>query len=62
MQERLDARAIGLMVLLTAIWGGSFTFVKLGLRDLPVFGSICLRFLLASVILTIYCRWTAVPV
>jgi drug/metabolite transporter (DMT)-like permease len=60
-QERLDARAIGLMVLLTAIWGGSFTFVKLGLRDLPVFGSICLRFLLASVILTIYCRWTAVP-
>jgi len=60
-REPLDARAVGLMVLLTVIWGGSFTFVKLGLRDLPVFGSICLRFLLASVILAIYCRWMAVP-
>lgn len=49
------------MVLLTAIWGGSFTFVKLGLRDLPVFGSISLRFALAAAILTVYCRWTGVP-
>ena len=55
-RERLDTRAVVLMVLLTAIWGGSFTFVKLGLRDLPVFGSICLRFVLATAILTVYCR------
>ncbi|HET7876171.1 MAG TPA: DMT family transporter [Methylomirabilota bacterium] len=61
MLERLDARAVILMVVLTAIWGGSFTFVKLGLRDLPVFGSICLRFLLAAGILTVYCRWTGIP-
>lgn len=61
MRERLDARAVALMVLLTAIWGGSFTFVKLGLRDLPVFGSICLRFLLVTAILTVYCRWTGTP-
>jgi len=46
--ERLGARAVVLMVLLTAIWGGSFTLVKLGLRDLPIFGSICLRFVLAA--------------
>jgi len=50
------------MVLLTAIWGGSFTFVKLGLRDLPVFGSICLRFALAAGILTVYCRVTGIPI
>ncbi len=61
MRERLDTRAVVLMVLLTAIWGGSFTFVKLGLRDLPVFGSICLRFVLATAILTVYCRWTGTP-
>ncbi len=61
MRERLDARAVALMVLLTAIWGGSFTFVKLGLRDLPVFGSISLRFGLAAAILTVYCRWKGVP-
>jgi drug/metabolite transporter (DMT)-like permease len=60
-RERLDTRAVVLMVLLTAIWGGSFTFVKLGLRDLPVFGSICLRFVLATAILTVYCRWTGTP-
>lgn len=61
MRERLDTRAVSLMVLLTAIWGGSFTFVKLGLRDLPIFGSISLRFTLAAVILAVYCRSRGVP-
>ncbi|HET8577366.1 MAG TPA: DMT family transporter, partial [Methylomirabilota bacterium] len=61
MRDRLDARAVGLMVLLTAIWGGSFTFVKLGLRDLPVFGSLCLRFVLATAILALYCRRVGTP-
>ena len=28
---------MSLMLLLTAIWGGSYTFVKVGFRDLPVF-------------------------
>jgi drug/metabolite transporter (DMT)-like permease len=60
-QDRLHAQAVGLMVLLTAIWGGSFTFVKLGLRDLPVFGSLCLRFVLATAILVAYCRRTGTP-
>ena len=49
------------MVLLTAIWGGSFTFVKLGLRDLPVFASLCLRFVVATAILVAYCRRTRTP-
>jgi drug/metabolite transporter (DMT)-like permease len=59
--ERLDARAVCLVVLLTAIWGGSFTFVKLGLRDLPVFGSVGLRMVVAAVILAAYSRWAAIP-
>ncbi len=28
MSDRLDARAVSLVVLLTVIWGGSYTFVK----------------------------------
>ncbi len=62
MHERLGAHPVVLMVLLTAIWGGSFTLVMLGLRDLPVFGSICLRFALAATILTVYCRVTGIPI
>jgi drug/metabolite transporter (DMT)-like permease len=59
--ERLDAKAIALMVLLTAIWGGSFTFVKVGLRDLPVFASLFLRLALAAALLAGYSRWARIP-
>jgi drug/metabolite transporter (DMT)-like permease len=61
LSERLDARAVALMALLTAIWGGSFTFVKVGLRDLPVFGSLALRLLVAAGLLFLYSRWAGVP-
>ncbi|MBI2154794.1 MAG: EamA family transporter [Candidatus Rokubacteria bacterium] len=54
MADRLDARAVSLMVLLTAIWGGSYTFVKVGFRDLPVFASLFLRMVVATAILLIY--------
>lgn len=49
------------MVLLTVIWGGSYTFVKVGLWDLPVFASIFLRMVVATAILFAYSRLTRVP-
>ena len=61
MSDRLDSRAISLVVLLTAIWGGSYTFVKVGFRDLPVFGSLSLRMVVASAILLIYSRSAGIP-
>jgi drug/metabolite transporter (DMT)-like permease len=59
--DRLDARAVALMLLLTAIWGGSYTFVKLGFRDLPVFASLFLRMVVASALLLAYSRLAAIP-
>lgn len=43
-------------MLLTAIWGGSYTMVKLGFRDLPIFGSLFLRVVVASALLVGYSR------
>src|SRR5437899_2531887 len=59
--HRLDARAIGLAVLVMAILGASYTMVKLGLQDLPVFGSLTLRMLLAAMVLVAYARWRHLP-
>src|SRR5213593_2634376 len=44
-----------------AILGGSYTMVKLGLRDLPVFGSLTLRMALATVVLVAYARRRHLP-
>lgn len=62
MEERLEARAVALMVLLTALWGGSYSAIKLGLRDLPVMGSLGLRMMLAAGILGAWTRWRAIPI
>ena len=58
---RLDAPAIGLAVLVMAVLGASYTMVKLGLRDLPVFGSLALRMALATVVLVAYAWWRHLP-
>src|SRR5437867_10884179 len=44
-----------------AILGASYTMVKLGLRDLPVFGSLMLRMLLATIVLVAYAGWRKLP-
>lgn len=46
--------------LIMAILGGTYTMVKIGLRDLPVVGSLLLRMLVATVALGVYARWTRV--
>jgi len=57
MPSRLDARAVALAIIIMAILGGTYTMVKVGLRDLPVIGSLLLRMLVAVVVLGAYARW-----
>lgn len=61
MSDRLPARAVALAVLLAAIWGGSYTMVKVGFRDLPVLGSLCLRMVVAGAALFLYSHAAHVP-
>ena len=60
MSSRLDARAIGLAILVMAVLGGTYTMVKVGLRDLPVVGSLLLRMVVATAALGAYARWARV--
>jgi drug/metabolite transporter (DMT)-like permease len=48
-------------VLLTVIWGGSYTMLKLGFRDLPVFGSLLLRVIVATAMLLGWSRILGLP-
>jgi drug/metabolite transporter (DMT)-like permease len=41
--------------------GASYAMVKVGLRDLPVFGLLLLRMLVASLALGIYMAWVGLP-
>ena len=59
--ERLDGRGLVIAVVTMAILGGSYAMVKLGLRDLPVFGSLLLRMIVATVVLYAYSRWRGLP-
>jgi drug/metabolite transporter (DMT)-like permease len=61
MSSELDARAVALAIIIMAILGGTYTMVKVGLRDLPVVGSLLLRMLVAAVALGVYARWARVP-
>ena len=61
MSSELDARAVALAIIIMAILGGTYTMVKVGLRDLPVVGSLLFRMLVAAVALGVYARWARVP-
>jgi drug/metabolite transporter (DMT)-like permease len=55
--QRLDARAAGLAILAMAILGGSYTAGKVALEDMPVFGTLMLRMLIATATLGAYAWW-----
>jgi drug/metabolite transporter (DMT)-like permease len=59
--DRLDARGAALAVGLTMLWGGSYTAMKLGFRDLPVFGSLVLRVVVATPLLFACTRLIGAP-
>jgi drug/metabolite transporter (DMT)-like permease len=61
MMNRLDTRGIALAILVMVTLGGSYTMIKVGFRDLPVYGLLLLRMLVASVALGIYMRWVGLP-
>ena len=42
------------LLLVTAIWGGTFTFTKLGLADAPPFLYMTFRFLIALTIMAVF--------
>lgn len=52
-QQKMGQRAWGLLVTLSILWGGSFFFVKLALRELPPFTIVFIRVSLAAIALSI---------
>lgn len=50
-EDRIDARAWLLLIVLSVLWGGSFFFNGVVLRELPPFTTVLLRVSLAAIIL-----------
>ena len=55
---RMSGREWGLMLLLSALWGGSFFFIGTAVRDMPVLTIVLLRVALAAAALWIVVRAT----
>src|SRR5512133_2212145 len=52
---RLQRRAVAWLVFTTLLWGGSFVFTKLGLRDFPPVLFLTLRFASAALLMAAVC-------
>src|ERR1700726_1441809 len=59
-QNRNMAVEFALLVLLAALWGGSYTFIKLGVATIPPLTLIAARTLIAGVLLLVVMRWRGV--
>ena len=57
-RARMSGREWGLMLLLSALWGGSFFFIGTAVRDMPVLTIVLLRVALAAAALWIVVRAT----
>ncbi len=57
----LDAGAIALVVLLSALWGGNTVAVKVGVADCPPLMLAALRFAIGGVCVVAWGLWTAAP-
>jgi drug/metabolite transporter (DMT)-like permease len=57
----LDARAVGLVLLLSALWGGNTVAIKLGLADAPPLALGWMRFLLGGLCVLGWGWWTRAP-
>ena len=53
--DRLQRRAVFWLVFTTLLWGGSFVFTKLGLRDFPPLTFMTLRFAGAALLMAAVC-------
>jgi drug/metabolite transporter (DMT)-like permease len=57
----LDAGAIGLVLLLSALWGGNTVAVKIGVADAPPLALAWLRFVLGGACVVLWGWWTGAP-
>jgi drug/metabolite transporter (DMT)-like permease len=57
----LDTRAVGLVLLLSALWGGNTVAIKLGLADAPPLALGWMRFLLGGLCVLAWGWWTRAP-
>ncbi|MEJ8571864.1 DMT family transporter [Microbaculum marinum] len=48
---------LGLLLLMQAVWGGSFVFTKLAMFEIPPLLFVALRFLIVSLLLMRFLRW-----
>ena len=48
-------------VLICVIWGSGFTAMKVGLRDMPTFAFVGMRFFLSAAAIGAYMRWRGIP-
>jgi len=60
-KPRLAARDLALMLAVVALWGFSFVAIKVGLREIPPFAFVALRFVLAAVALEFFIKRPRMP-
>ncbi len=59
--RELDARAVALVLLLSALWGGNTVAVKIGLADSPPLALAWMRFALGGLCVVAWGWWTRAP-
>ncbi|MGH7322939.1 MAG: DMT family transporter [Candidatus Rokuibacteriota bacterium] len=59
--RELDARVVGLVLLLSALWGGNTVAIKIGLADAPPLALGWLRFVIGGVCVLFWGWWTRAP-
>jgi drug/metabolite transporter (DMT)-like permease len=59
--RELDARAVGLTLLLSALWGGNTVAIKIGLEDAPPLALGWMRFVLGGLCVLAWGWWTRAP-
>jgi drug/metabolite transporter (DMT)-like permease len=55
------AKELALLLLLATLWGGSYTFIKLGVATIPPITLIAARTAIAGVLLVVIMRWRGIP-
>ena len=61
MKARLAPRDLALILIVVALWGFSFVPIKVGLKEVPPFALVALRFLFAAVPLVFFIRRPRMP-
>lgn len=60
-QKQMDAREWAMLVALSLLWGGSFFFIGVAVKELPPVTIVALRVTLAAIALQLVCRIMGLP-